>query len=416
MKNKLVILLLFILSISSNAQQTLTLEDCYTLVNKNYPLSKQTGLLQQKLSYEIEALSKGKLPKIDVNAQATYQNEVIGLPATLPGVEPLNKDQYRATLDVNQLIYNGGTIDANAKLKEAQGKTQQQQIEVSLYQLKSRINQYYFSILLLQEKSALLLSKNELLLSKVKEVKSAVKFGAILPASEQVLEAEIIKINQQLTEIKFEKIKLLNNLSELTFTKIDSETTLLQPDFYSINAIGTRPELVYYDLQNQQLEFSKNVISKSNLPKLNAFGQAGYGNPGLNMLDNSFQTFYVVGLKANWNVFDWGKNKTDIKALDISKEIVTSEKETFELNNKMQLEELDYEVKKMEQLILSDSEIIIIREKIIKSSDAQMKNGVITSSEYLTELTNLFEAKNILNTHEVQLSLAKSSYEIIKGK
>ena len=416
MKNKLVILLLFLLSISSNAQQTLTLEDCYTLVTKNYPLSKQTGLLQQKLSYEIEALSKEKLPKIDVNAQATYQNEVIGLPATLPGVEPLNKDQYRATLDVNQLIYNGGRIDANAKLKEAQGKTQQQQIEVSLYQLKSRINQYYFSILLLQEKSALLLSKNELLLSKVKEVKSAVKFGAILPASEQVLEAEIIKINQQLTEIKFEKIKLLNNLSELTFTTIDSDTILLQPNFNFINTVATRPELVYYDLQNQQLEFSKNVISKSNLPKINAFGQAGYGNPGLNMLDNSFQTFYVVGLKANWNVFDWGKNKTDIKALDISKEIVTSEKETFELNNKMQLEELDYEVKKMEQLILSDSEIIIIREKIIKSSDAQMKNGVITSSEYLTELTNLFEAKNILNTHEVQLSLAKSSYEIIKGK
>lgn len=416
MKNKLVILLLFLLSISSNAQQTLTLEDCYTLVNKNYPLSKQTGLLQQKLSYEIEALSKEKLPKIDVNAQATYQNEVIGLPATLPGVEPLNKDQYRATLDVNQLIYNGGRIDANAKLKEAQGKTQQQQIEVSLYQLKSRINQYYFSVLLLQEKSALLLSKNELLGSKVKEIQSAVKFGAILPASEQVLDAEIIKINQQLTEIKFEKIKLLNNLSELTFTTIDSDTILLQPNFNFINTTATRPELVYYDLQNQQLEFSKNVISKSNLPKINAFGQAGYGNPGLNMLDNSFQTFYVVGLKANWNVFDWGKNKTDIKALDISKEIVTSEKETFELNNKMQLEELDYEVKKMEQLILSDSEIIIIREKIIKSSDAQMKNGVITSSEYLTELTNLFEAKNILNTHEVQLWLAKSSYEIIKGK
>ena len=70
----------------------------------------------------------------------------------------------------------------------------------------------------------------------------------------------------------------------------------------------------------------------------------------------------------------------------------------------------------MEQLLLSDSEIIKIREKIIKSSDAQMKNGVITSSEYLTELTNLFEAKNILKTHEVQLLLAKSSYEIIKGK
>ena len=128
MKTKLVILLLFLLSISSNAQQTLTLEDCYTLVTKNYPLSKQSGLLKQKANYEIEALSKGKLPRIDVNAQATYQSEVIGFPAALPGVQPLNKDQYRATLDVNQLIYNGGVIDANAKLKEAQTKTQQQQV------------------------------------------------------------------------------------------------------------------------------------------------------------------------------------------------------------------------------------------------------------------------------------------------
>ena len=416
MKTKLVILLLFLLSISSNAQQTLTLEDCYTLVTKNYPLSKQSGLLKQKANYEIEALSKGKLPRIDVNAQATYQSEVIGFPAALPGVQPLNKDQYRATLDVNQLIYNGGVIDANAKLKEAQTKTQQQQVEINLYQLKSRINQYYFSILLLQEKTALLSAKKELLGSKVKEVQSAVKFGAILPASEQILEAEIIKINQQLTEIKFEKIKLLNNLSELTFAKIDSETILVQPETKAFNTNVSRPEIAFYDLQNQQIEFSKGLISKSNLPKINAFGQAGYGNPGLNMLDNSFQTFYVVGLKANWNVFDWGKNKTDKKALDISKEIVTSDKETFELNNKMQLEEQDYEIKKMEQLLLSDGEIIQIREKIIKSSDAQLKNGVITASEYLVELTNLFEAKNILKTHEVQLAATKSNYEIIKGK
>lgn len=416
MKTKLIVLLLLLLSINSNAQQTLTLEDCYTLVDKNYPLSKQAALLQQKSSYEIDALSKGKLPKIDVNAQATYQSDVIGFPTTMPGVQPLNKDQYRTTLDVNQLLYNGGTIDANSKLKEAQTKTQQQQIEVSLYQLKTRINQYFFSVLLLQEKTALLMSKKESLTAKIKEVKSGVQFGAILPSSEQVLEAEIIKINQQLTENKFENNKLLNNLSKLTFSEIDTETTLIQPISYSNNTNVTRPEIAFYDLQKDQLEFSKNVISKSNLPKINAFGQAGYGNPGLNMLDNSFQTFYIVGLKANWNVFDWGKTKTDKKALDISKDLVTTEKETFELNNKMQLEEQDYEIKKIEQLLLSDSEIIQIREKVIKSSDAQLKNGVITTSEYLVEFTNLFEAKNILKIHQVQLAAAKSNYEIIRGK
>ena len=125
MKNKLILFLLFLISINSNAQQNLTLDDCYTLVTKNYPLAKQMGLLQQKSNYELDALSKGKLPKIDLNAQATYQSEVIQLPIAIPGVIPLNKDQYRATLDVNQLIYNGGVNDAKTKLKKAQNKKQQ---------------------------------------------------------------------------------------------------------------------------------------------------------------------------------------------------------------------------------------------------------------------------------------------------
>lgn len=416
MKNKLIILFLFLFPMLSNAQQTLTLEDCYALVNQNYPLSKQTDLLAQKSTYEIDAINKAKLPKIDLNAQTTYQSDVIGLPMALPGLEAMNKDQYRATLDVNQLIYNGGVIAANTKLKEVQTKTNQQQVAVQLYQLKNRINHYYFSVLLLQEKKALLLSKNELLESKIQEVKSGVRNGALLPASELVLEAEITKIKQQLIEIKFERIKMLQNLSELTFTEINPEMNLIQPRFAPTDNSGKRPELTLYDLQNEQIEFSKSIISKSSLPRINAFGQAGYGNPGLNMMDNSFQSFYLVGLRANWNLFDWGKNKKDKVALDMAKEIVLTEKETFELNNKMELQQMDNEINKIEQLLESDVEMIQTREKILKSSDTQMKNGVITTSEYLVEVINLFEAKNTLKTHEVQLSLAKSTYAIIKGK
>ncbi len=262
----------------------------------------------------------------------------------------------------------------------------------------------------------MLLSKEELLVSKIKEVKSAVRNGALLPASELVLEAEIIKINQQLTELKFERIKMLQNLSELTFTTINLETILVQPQSENIPIEGIRPELTLFDLQQEQLEFSKNLISKSRLPKVSAFGQAGYGNPGLNMLDNSFQPFYIVGIRANWNVFDWGKNKKDLLALDIAQDIVATEKETFELNNKIELQQMDNEISKIEQLLESDLEMIKTREKIVQTSDAQMKNGVITTSEYLTEFIRLFEAKNTLKTHEVQLSLAKSNYEIIKGK
>jgi outer membrane protein TolC len=413
---KIILLFLIFMPTFSNAQQTLTLEDCYVLANKNYPLAKQSDLLLQKSALEIDVLNKGKLPKIDLNAQATYQSAVTGLPIPLPNVTPINKDQYRATLDVNQLLYNGGMIDASAKLKEAQTKTQQQQVEVNLYQIKTRINQLYFSVLVFQERRAILISKQEQLGSKIKEVKTGVKFGAILPASEKVLEAENLKIKQQLAEIQFDRKRVLQNLSAITFSTIDQNVILVKPiiltDFSKEN---NRPELKLFDLQNEQIEVSKEAISKNNLPKVNAFGQAGYGNPGLNMLDNSFQTFYMVGLKANWNVFDWDKSKIEKQALSISEAITTTEKETFLLNNNLQLQEMENEIIKLEEVIKTDTEIIDLREYVVKSSDAQLKNGVITSSEYLVELTNLYEAKTNQKLHEIQLDLAKANYQVVKG-
>ncbi len=416
MKNKLILLFLLLLSIALSAQQTLTLEDCYNRAEQHYPLAAQTQLLAQKSSHEIAAINKSKLPRIDLNAQSTYQSEVIGLPMSLPGVESLNKDQYRATLDVNQLIYNGGLISINTQLKETQTKNNQQQVAVQLYHLKNRINHYYFSLLLLQEKKALLQSKKEVLNTKILEVKSGVKNGALLPASELVLEAELTKIRQQDIELDFERIKMLQSLSELTFTELNQETILTQPHATPTGINGKRPELALYDLQNEQIEIAKRILTKSSLPKISVFGQAGYGNPGLNMLDNSFQSFYMLGLRANWNVFDWGKNKKDKIALDITKEIIQSEKETFEMNTKIELQQMNNEIRKITQLLASDLEMIQTREKIVQSSDIQMKNGVITTAEYLSEFINLFEARNTLKTHEVQLSLAKSNYEIIKGK
>ncbi|WP_281239357.1 TolC family protein [Flavobacterium praedii] len=406
--------LLFLVSFFVQAQQKITLENCYSLVRQNYPTAKQIDLLQQKSDYEVNALQTGKLPKIDLNAQGTYQNQVTEIPN--PFVSPLNKDQYKATLDVNQLLYNGGLIDANTKLKEAQTETQQQQVEVNLYQLKSRINQLFFSISLLQERKDLLITKQKQLDSKIKEVKSGIQFGAILPASEKVLEAENLKIKQQLSEIQFDKKKLFENLSALTYSNISETTTLEKPIIASeTNTTINRPELKYFELQHQQIEASKSIVAKNNLPKLNAFGIAGYGNPGLNMVENSFEPILMVGLKANWNVFDWNKSKSEKEALSVSADIVATEKETFLLNNNIQLQEISAEIQKSEANIATDTEIITLREYVEKSASSQLKNGVITASEYLTEFTNLFEAKNSQKIHEIQLELAKANYQVTKG-
>ncbi|MEZ4853325.1 TolC family protein [Flavobacterium sp.] len=416
MMKKYIIIISFFLFQVVIAQEQLTLEKCYQLIETNYPLAKQNDILKNQLEVQTEAFNKDKLPKVSFNAQATYQSEVTRVPFSMPNttIEPLNKDQYRATLDVNQLIYNGNIIEAQTNLKTAQTKTQQQQVKVSLHQLKNLVNQYYFGILLLQKKQELITAKKTLLQQKIKEIQAAVKFGAVLPSSEQVIEAEIIKINQQSNDIRYEKLKLFNHLNKLTDANFNEDTELVE-NITTLSVEGNRPEYELFELQNQQIDANKNLISKSNAPKVNAFAQGGYGNPALNMLNNSFETFYMAGIRLNWTLFDWNKTKKEKEALEISKQLIEIEKETFEINLNSQLQEMNFEIERIKEQLVSDNEIVQLREKIVRSAEAQMKNGVITSSDYLNEVTQLFEAKINEQTHKVQLELAKANYQIIKG-
>jgi len=417
MKKYILIALLSIPSLVT-AQQTMSLEECYGLANKNYPIAKQIGLLKNKANLEIDIIATAKLPKLDLNAQATYQSDVIKFPFQLPNatIKPLNKDQYKATLDINQLIYNGGNLGAQIKLLSAALETQQQQVIVNLYQLKSEINQLYFSMLLLQEQEDLLYAKQKQLQLRISEVKTGVKFGAILPSSESILESEILKINQQLIQAQFDKKELRESLASLIATKINEDVILVKPALSNMSMYsGSRPELKLFELKKEQIEWSKRLISKSTLPKIYGFAQAGYGNPGLNMLNNSFQDFYILGVKASWNIFDWGKAKTNRGALTVTQEIINSEKETFQLNNEIKLQEAENEIHKMEELVKSDRDIIALGEKILISTDAQLRNGVITSSQYLIEFNNLYGAKINQKMHEIQLELAKANYKVING-
>jgi outer membrane protein TolC len=411
------ILLICLITVPLFGQQSITLEECYELATTNYPLAQQKQLLEIQNKLDKDAIATSKLPQLLLEAQATYQSDVIEVPIPNSNIEPLNNDQYRATLSINQLIYNGGTTNASLNLKNAQLKTKQKQVEVNLYQLKQQVNQLYFSILLTQESKLLLDAKQTQLEAKLKEVKSGIKYGVILPSSDKVLEAELLKINQQSQELESNKLALIETLSYLINQPLDVSTQFQNPLIENeLQSDISRPELELFKLQTKEIEDSESLMAKQNAPKLFGFATGGYGNPGLNMLDNSFQTYYIAGVKLNWNVFDWNSNKKQRQSLAINKDIIETETETFKLNTNIELNQQQKEIEKIEEFIISDLEIIHLRKDVLKAADSQLKNGVITSSAYITELTNLFEDENTLVKHEIQLQLAKANYNIIKGQ
>jgi len=409
--------ILFLLTLPIWSQEHITLQECYALVSKNYPLVKQFHLLEQQHNLNLETLSIDKRPQLIMSAQASYQSDVIEVPIPNSGIKPLNKDQYRTTLSINQLIYDGGLIDASSNLKSAQLKTNKKQVEVSLYQLKKQVNQLYFSILFAQEKLNLVAAKKSEVESKLKEVRSGIANGILVPTSDKFLEVELLKIKQQLSQTTTNKTTLITNLSALIAMPLQESTTFLDPMIeLDFNSDLKRPELDLFQLKKEEIESSESLIAKQRAPKLMGFATGGYGNPGLNMLDNSFQPYYIFGLKLDWNVLDWNANKKQREALAINKEVIDTDTEVFKLNANIELQQQKADIQTIEELIKTDQEIIKLRKEVLIATESQLKNGIITASDYLTELTNLYEDKNNLAAHTIQLQLAKANYNIIQGQ
>nr|HMQ44607.1 TolC family protein [Mariniflexile sp.] len=116
-----------------------------------------------------------------------------------------------------------------------------------------------------------------------------------------------------------------------------------------------------------------------------------------------------------WQVFDWNSNKKQRESLAITKDLVETEAETFKLNTTMERTAQEKEIATISELIQLDNDIIALRKKVLEATQSQLRNGVITTSAYVTELTHLNDAENGLATHLILLELTKANYNITTG-
>ena len=412
MKYKIIaIILLFFSLFESNAQQSITLQQCYDWAKQNHPLQEKSQILSTQSDWEIQALDAQKLPKIDLEAQATYQSDVMVLPISLPNIsiESPDKDQYKATLTVSQLIYNGDVIDTQKELKKKQLEAQQKEIEVQLHPLKLQINQLFFGILLLQQKMEILQKNIEQLQNKKIEIEKLIATGSTYESAVEPIQVKILELTQNVVELNAQKLQQFDQLSLILGQKIQANTSLDMPEVISPST-SPRSELELFELQKATTDLQKDLLQKQTLPKIMAFGTGGYGKPGLNMLDNSFAEYYMAGVKIQWNVYDFQANKKQRTAIALNKDLIDNQKKVFEWNQNNAVQNYQSEIVKYHTLLQTDQEIIQYRQKIVETAAKQLKHDLITTSDYTAEINKLLEAEINQKTHQILLALAQSNY------
>jgi outer membrane protein TolC len=417
---KTVLLLILLLNVTTIfAQPAVSLDDCYTWARENYPNLKQVEIWQEITSLKMENIQTNYLPQVMLNGQATYQSDVTKVDISMPGISipSVSNDQYKAYAELKQSIWDGGITAASAKMEEAVLQSTLSQVEVELYKLNEQVSQAFFTALAMDKQKEVLAAQKKVLLEKLKAVQSGVENQMLEKTSVLVLEAEILNLEQNELQLEAGKKTAIQMLSILTGITIDKSTEL-KYNTTQINAQSqlSRPELELFEAQKTTLEKQNDLLTKSRNPKIFGFGQAGYGRPGLNMLNENFDAYYVVGLGVSWNAFDWKKTSRQKQVLRLQSEMISKQEETFNQNISLLLAQQNEQIGKLEELLKTDSRMVTLRTEIAQSSASKLENETITTTDYIQDVQAETIAKLNAELHRIQLNEAKEKYNLIKGK
>lgn len=395
---------------------TLTLENCYNKVETNYPLVKQYNLLQSAQQYTIENISKGYLPQIQLGAQASYQSDVTKLPM-LPNVsiDPLSRDQYKIYAEVIQPISDLFAVSAKKELAQYNLEIEKNKIDVAMHQVKEKVNQLYFGILLLEHQ----MEQNQILTKDIaaakKSIDVAVSNGFLLKVNADMLEAELLKAAQRDIELKSARLSYLQVLASLMNETLSADTKLQTPNAPLLTKNNMRKELSLFDAQLRLQEKETSLLKYNLYPKFYFFLQGGYGRPHLNLLDNSFKFYYIGGLRLTWNISNFYTYKSDKNLRNVKTAMLRNQKEIFDLTVNQGLIQINNDIAKLEALIKTDKEIIAIRENAKTVAQTQLGNGDITVNDFVKYLDAVDMARQALALHETQLLMSQYNYLLTTG-
>lgn len=390
----------------------LTLSDCYRKAEMNHPLEKALAQRRRILELNRSNWNIGWLPKLAVNLNATYTSDVLdfsevmsSLPLQLPaGMFPETpKDQYKAVIEISQTLYDGGAVSAGKQLEQASYRADTEAIRVEIYQSRDQINQSYFALLALEKQKDMAGLFRDEISERRKVVLSGIRNGMVLPSTLDVLDAELLKIDQQLTEIELNQDKSRTVLASLIGEPVADKTLSLPEVVLPEDLEIVRPEVLLFEDRKSLIGKRENMLSVQRRPKLFAFGSYGYGKPpGTNFLHTEFDTYTIAGVGMTWSPFDWNTTRRSKQALSNQEHITETKIQNFKRNIRMALNAKQADIKRLNALLKKDEKLIRLREKIKQAAASKLDNGAISATEFLTELNAEREARISLKLHQIQ--------------
>ena len=396
--------------------QTITLEECLDAAEKYFPLFKKNEYIRENTIWLNRNLENKFLPEVGIYGQATYQSETTHFPGAVgPAFPEISKDQYRIFSEVNQIIFDGGTARVLKEVNIAGEAVQLQQNAVGFQNVKEKIVELYFSVLLQEARTAQQKLLQENLLQALKKGEAALQNRTITKSSVNEIKAEIINQQMQQADIKWARAASIEMLAILTGLQIDTLARFITPGLPAFADSLSRQELILYELQKKSLLAQQKKLRTDWIPRLSAFLQAGGGRPGLNMLDNRLKPFAIGGIRFQLPLGSLYNYRNNASILSNQQKMLSAEESLFRMNINTAMQKQKFEVARYENLMAYDLQAVALRKEVTAAAKAQLEHGIITTHEFIQKLNAENLANQMLEFHKIQRLQALYNLKTISG-
>lgn len=406
-------------AVGAQTRDTMRLGELQQRAERADPRAAQTELVAAQSRLRGRNLSTERLPTLSLEGQAQHQSDVTTLGITLPGgVRPPSPpyDTYDARVAATQRLYDP-TLAPRRALEDAQLAEQRSRVRVALYADRQQVNDVYFAALRAQTQEDELGLALADLDAQLKLATARVREGSALRSEEATLRAEILKRRQTLAEVEANREAALAVLSDLTGVPLDSGSVLEVPELENqvarvrgLQLVQARPEYEQFVRSRETLARQERIRAAQDWPRLAAYGRAGYGKPGLNMLGNDFDTYWLAGLQVQWTPWTWGADRRDREVLALQREIVRTEEEAFTRRMDRALAQDIVAMDRLAATLAMDDEIITLRERIAAETRARYAEEAVTSAEYVDRQSDVVSARLARAAHRVELAQTRAHY------
>lgn len=285
---------------------------------------------------------------------------------------------------------------------------------MDLYALQGRVDNLFFGILLLDERIAQTRLTLDLLRSNLEKVRALQRNGAAMQSDADAVEAELLTVNQQLTQVTASRDSYRRMLEIFTGRPLDGER-LERPDASEPRSMeSSRPELALFDATADKLTAQERLVKAATRPRFGLFAQGYYGYPGMDyfqsMMSPDWSWNAMAGVKMSWNFGAYYTRKNSLAKLRTAKEQVEMQREIFLFNTRLQTAEESGDIARLRKALADDDRIVALRRSVREAAESKLRNGVIDTDDLLRKITDEAAAATARSAREIEL--LKTIYEL----